>query len=637
MLLRIPRSRGRALLAGLGIITLLTACNGQGGSLGPVAPGTSSEQSVARAGYTSMQTGQPGGQRHSASWNADARNRSDKLLPVAANGQRAIRMGGSSSTEPVTAVPPVSVPNEKPCIVTLFSNYSFENYNNNTFSYTPPTGACAGPWNEVVLDVNLSVSAGIQYDRTGSIWIDGTNVWFGTTAEPAPSLSPQWQVQRNVTDLAPIFETASTGNVFIGNNMCCGLTGIIYGTAQLEFYPATAKYPAPATPDVVYSLANPPPGNNTYIGPYESPSLSGTFSFPQNVEQAYLDVYLQGQSSFDSYPLQGFEEFWYSCLPNTIAQTLVNTYGLDQCEGSGFREGEVAIDGQPAGIVPIYPYIFTGGWDPYLWIPIPGLETLSFNPYRVNLTPFAGLLDNGAQHTVAITVFNDQDYFSSNAELLLYEDHGQSVDTGSVTLNTTAAAPSEYTNNAAVFGSSALVGPVSVNGSHTVSIAGVLNTSQGQIITQVQQRATFVNTQQLNVAYNGLTWDQNIQQRTEVDSQTTTSLHGRYTTTTDALVYPFSIDYDFAPTASGYQQKTTVQQVKTENTLTYGAGGSSWANTSNTVNSRDTLLYNSSFSFLGNENAASSQHYLSSDNTGACYNKQITSANNVLTGTSSGC
>jgi hypothetical protein len=562
---------------------------------------------------------------------ADARMRAQHLLQTS-SATASMRL---PMNEPDTADMPVTRPHETPCIVQLFNNYSFEDYNNHTFNYAPPGSPCAGPWNKVVLDVNLDVSAGVQYDRTGSIWINGTNVWFGTTAEPGSSLSPKWHVERDVTDLAPIFTTASVGNAFIGNNMCCGLTGVIYATAQLEFYPATSQYPAADTPDAVYSLANPPPGNNTYVGPYESPSLSGTFSFPQNVERAYLDVYLQGQSSFDNYPLQGFDEFWYSCLPNDLAQKMYNSYGLYQCEGTGLREGEVAIDGQPAGVAPIYPWIFTGGWDPFLWIPIPGLETLNFNPYRVDLTPFAGLLDNGSQHTVSITVFNDQDYFSSNAELLLYEDHGQSVDTGYVKANGTSANPVQSVSENVTFGSSALSGPVTVNSSHHVYVDGVLNTSHGTVETRVSQDVTFSQTQNLNVAYNGLSWIQDIQQKTGIMSLTQQFSGGSTTSTLQMESYPFTIDYDFTPNSNGYQQLTRVSQGK-QTSVAVGGRMPFNSQTTNQVNSTDTLLFNSSFQFIGSKNGKSSQQFTYRNNNGGCYNKTFTSANYTLTGDTGG-
>ena len=88
-----------------------------------------------------------------------------------------------------------------------------------------------------------------------------------------------------------------------------------------------------------------------------SDQLAATFTLPPNVERAYLDVFAQSQSG---------DEFWYTCAPNDVAGELFN------CGSTGFREGEVSIDGQPAGVAPIYPWIYTGGIDPYLWRPIPG-------------------------------------------------------------------------------------------------------------------------------------------------------------------------------------------------------------------------------------------------------------------------
>ena len=112
---------------------------------------------------------------------------------------------------------------------------------------------------------------------------------------------------------------------------------------------------------------------------------------------------------------------------------------LQSCCNTGFRETEITIDGAPAGVAPVYPWIFTGGIDPFLWFPIPGVQTLNFTPYRVNLTPFVGLLSNGQSHTVSLSVFNANDYFSATASLLLYLDSGSTQVTGAVTQNTLAA------------------------------------------------------------------------------------------------------------------------------------------------------------------------------------------------------
>jgi len=77
---------------------------------------------------------------------------------------------------------------------------------------------------------------------------------------------------------------------------------------------------------------------------------------------------------------------------------------------------------QPRRRRPSLPLDLHRGIDPELWIPIPGVQTLNFKPYRVNLTPFASLLDDGQPHTIALSVFNADSYFSATATLLLYLD-----------------------------------------------------------------------------------------------------------------------------------------------------------------------------------------------------------------------
>ena len=82
----------------------------------------------------------------------------------------------------------------------------------------------------------------------------------------------------------------------------------------------------------------------------------------------------------------------------------------------------MSIDGQPAGLAPVVPRVYTGGIDPGLWRPTPGAETLAFVPSRVDLTPFAGALSDGASHTVAISVEGAQDHYAVVGNLLVYRD-----------------------------------------------------------------------------------------------------------------------------------------------------------------------------------------------------------------------
>ena len=100
------------------------------------------------------------------------------------------------SSNPATAEPSVTRPNTKPCVVPLLSNVPFENFNGAPLSYAPPA-ACPGPWAKVVLTADFTVTAGLQYDRSAWFYLNGVNIFYGTTAEPRSKLSPSWHIERD--------------------------------------------------------------------------------------------------------------------------------------------------------------------------------------------------------------------------------------------------------------------------------------------------------------------------------------------------------------------------------------------------------------------------------------------------------
>jgi hypothetical protein len=323
------------------------------------------------------------------------------------------------------ADPTVPRPPGQPCVVQLFSNDTFDDYNTRPFTYTPPTG-CGTRWSKVVLEADFSVTAGVQYDRSATIFLDGVNLFFGTTQEPTETLAPSWHVERDLTDYSALFRNAGNGQADIGNTVNSEYTGVIHGSARLLFYPASVVAPAAKVPDAVYPIGSDPVGATVLLQAGAN-QMTATLTLPRNVERAYLDVFTQGQSTPD--------EFWYTCVPDAYA----NETG--ECGGGNFREAEISIDGQSAGVAPVYPWIFTGGADPFIWKPTPGVQTLNFLPYRVDLTPFAGVLSNGSPHQVTLTLAGVNYYFMATAALLVYDDANAKQVTGQVVSNTLASQP----------------------------------------------------------------------------------------------------------------------------------------------------------------------------------------------------
>lgn len=528
---------------------------------------------------------------------------------VAASPAWAAYKIGSGNTAVIE--PPVPHPAEQPCVVTLFANATF-GATNAPITYTPPA-ACPGPWARVVLSLDIGLDAGIQYDRTGTVWLGGVNLWFGTTSEPTPNLAPQWHIERDVTEDTALLAQPNTGFALIANYTNPQDTSIITASGSLLFYPANAQNPAPATPDLVLPLAA--QGGGTVALPDGNTALSTTVTLPTNVQSAVLDLYLQSQSG---------DEFWYTCVPDSLAGP------LNDCPGGAFREGEVTIDGTPAGVAPIYPWIYTGGIDPYLWAPLPGVQTLNFKPFRVNLTPFAGLLSNGQPHTVAVTVFGADNYFSAAGVLYATLDHGAATVTGSVTRNTLAAAP---TPNTKVTQNGAVTGILTLS-ARDFTISGTAVTSAGTVQTTVHETTRFLNNQRFDIT--PTLYSQSVRQDTttvvEV-SQTTSAGTSAVRTQYD---YPLTVTYAQHVFAKGNSAlDTAITQALNVVTTTSAGGVTTGTSTfSNAIAPHDTLLINSAGQLTGNKNQASTESLVTTSTTGGCFTRTLTAANNVLTAAS---
>jgi hypothetical protein len=533
------------------------------------------------------------------------------LVPFAsASGPYVI---GSANT--VSADPNVTRPSTTPCVVQLFSDASFYDFNVENFTYTPPS-ACPGPWAAVVLEADINLNAGIQYDRTANFWLGPVNIYFGTTAEPS-NIGPSWHVENDLTDYSSIFYTAQSGQADIGNTLCCGLTSTIYASASLEFYPLAEGQTPPVSANVVFPLSAGPSGGTVALSSSTS-TLSGTFTMPTNVQTAYLDVYAQSQSA---------DEFWYTCVPNDVSGE------LESCGNTGFRETEITIDGQPAGVAPVFPWIYTGGIDPYLWIPIPGVQTLNFTPYRVNLTPFAGLLSNGQEHTVSLSVYNADNYFSATASLLLYTDPGSTQTSGAITENTLTGPSPVVTENLNVQPTS-ITGTVDVSSKRSFVISGYVNTSHGKVTTKVAQTANFFNDQTFNIT--GTKYVQDIYQNTTLTSNTTVSQTGVASVVYNQdYTWPLTVNYSEVVQSDGdYSATTTAKQTyQLTNTTTQSGKIIYTSFLENAGQHVDTLNYNTS----ANSDQSASQQYNYYDSTGAAYDCAISAVANLLTAFSPGC
>lgn len=298
---------------------------------------------------------------------------------------------------------------------------------------------------------------------------------------------------------------------------------------------------------------------------------------------------------------------------------------VGRCTGTGFRETEVSIDGQPAGAAPVYPWIFSGGLDPFYWEPIPSVQTLNLKPYRVDLAPFAGLLSDGRQHTVALSVFDAVNNFAVTATLLLYTDPSSRRVTGGVLSNDLAPQPSPTVTENVI---SAGNGSVTVAAERRYGIRGYVETSHGRVETTVWQTLSFNSSWSFVRNLATFTVGDDLTQSTTVDSRTLT-LEGRSMTEEyRTFSYTFTIHTGIAKNSAGLLTATSSVDQKY---LTTGARLANGVTVYTDQTSNEVATQ--SISGIGVvSQRGSSQNYVTSNSRGYCYSRQLTSAEFVLTG-----
>ncbi len=279
----------------------------------------------------------------------------------------------------------------------------------------------------------------------------------------------------------------------------------------------------------------------------------------------------------------------------------------------------------------MYPWIYTGGADPILWRPIPGVQTLAFEPYRVDLTPFVGVIDDGNPHTVALSVYNAANYFSVAANLLLYRDHGGNTVTGAVTANTLNATPVvDVVENITTAPDGSASGTVSVTSNRQYTITGTANTSHGPVMTQIDTKIAFSSVQQL--ATTDTVYTQDAVQNTNIDALTTRTAGKNTSTIHEQRSYPLTFDYDIVVADDGSETLHTLADQEFKQQVDAGVIGNAvkTATRDNHVVTTVTRFYDPDGNLVSTP-ATASQTYTYADPFGACYSRQISAQDRLLT------
>ncbi|QES46866.1 peptide-N4-asparagine amidase A [Streptomyces venezuelae] len=361
---------------------------------------------------------------------------------------------GSDWHDPLTANPPVDRPATRSCTQTL-AEAQFRDFTPYQGSYIPPAD-CGGPWAKVVLRLDGKVK-GRQYDRLGNLTLGGVEILRTSTPQPSPD-GITWAVEKDVTRYRDVLSRPQPVEMLIGNVVNDTYTGVIDVKATLTFYAAEGPVRPAATPDRVLPLTG------------------GTLTTPRNTERILAEVYATGSGG-------GCEEYWYLTVPDAAP------YSCKAAEGP-YREVRIAVDGRLAGIAAPFPTVWTGGWsNPFLWYVTPAPRAFDVQPVVYDLTPFAGLLNDGRPHRIEVSVAGvpaGQTGWSTPVNVLLWQDAARQVVTGGLTRHE-AGEPANSSVHTA--------GPehrLDTRGGHSLTVSGYLDTSHGRITTTVTR--TLANT-----------------------------------------------------------------------------------------------------------------------------------------------
>lgn len=397
------------------------------------------------------------------------------------------------------ADPKVPRPNGTPCVVTLYENVLLDVTNDFThaYDYTPPA-ACAGPWLKVVLEAEYAYD---EYASPGDfvaagVWLKGSNLHFGGRP-PVFAEFETGRMERDISDYAALLRQPGTGHVVLDEEFSYAFLSEPYirATARVLIYPAL--HGVPRMPDAVYPLIR-FRTDETELLRSGMNTLAGTLTLPRNIERAYLDVLAFGANGI--FGSNNGDPAWWSCTSQGVDLPYLEPVQMYQefggCNRGTFREARISIDGEPAGVAPLVPWVKSGL--------IPPLHANNLMPYRVDLTPFAGPLSDGNPHAVAVTMVKggpdpDNVVVRAAASLLVYRDPDTAIVSGAITRNTLVGQPGEpevvstLQNNGDI-----TAGKVTTTLAREFVIQGYIDTARGRIRNQVAQTTSYSTVQRFN-------------------------------------------------------------------------------------------------------------------------------------------
>jgi hypothetical protein len=268
----------------------------------------------------------------------------------------------------------------------------------NVGEYNPPQ--C--DFNRITITLTVT-SAGRQFDRLALMYLDDIEVFRTSTAEPTAS-GIIWEYTKDMSAYSSLF-TSSHKLIFdLGNLVDDTYTGVWNTTLTATFFTShNTINPA----DIILPISTRKSATNqssAFVVP-DSKAIEN-LNIPRNAKKAVFSISACGQAA---------EEFWWSNVLNSDTRVFGNDTAL--YGHSPFRELQLLIDGNMAGVAWPFPVIFTGGIVPGFWRPIVGIDAFDLREDEIDISPFIPLLSDGNPHRFEIRVVGIDDDGQGNGNL----------------------------------------------------------------------------------------------------------------------------------------------------------------------------------------------------------------------------
>ncbi|MCD6300753.1 MAG: hypothetical protein J7L82_01625 [Staphylothermus sp.] len=278
---------------------------------------------------------------------------------------------------------PFPVPSTEPVEVNVLVNGEFAAWKPVTVWAVIPEGE----WSKILLRVDGKLydpvyNNPIQYDRVLWIYANDVPILWGSTPQRY-----NWTVTTDVTLFYSLFKGNVTFEIWLPNVIApsIGVTGRFLLNVTLLLYPG--EKPA-NLPDVIIPLWK------REVFKKNVPSKTFELNVPQNVTRAVLLLHTKGN---------GDDEFWYY-------------------NGDIVRELKIYSDDKLLALVHPMHTIYTGGFSPYLWRPLPSVRAYAEEPTFVDLTGALPLIVGEHNLTVELSGIYGGNWQISGALLLWTTD-----------------------------------------------------------------------------------------------------------------------------------------------------------------------------------------------------------------------